>query len=135
MEPISTAIIAALVAGVGAGVKDTASKTIGDAYEGLKSLLRKRFGQGSRVVDAVEALEAQPDSAGRREVVREEVEASGAADDAELITVAMDLLEQIGNARGGEQHIQQAVGNYIAQADRGGTAQVHVRGDHPPETS
>lgn len=44
MDPISTVILAALVSGVAAGVTDVGKKTIVDAYEGLKAVIRTRFG-------------------------------------------------------------------------------------------
>ena len=54
MEPISL-IIAALVAGATAATKDTAGQAVKDAYEGLKTLIKRKFegdslGQG--LVDA-----------------------------------------------------------------------------------
>ncbi len=131
MEPVSAAIIAAIAAGVTTGVGETATKAVVDAYQALKGLLRGRFGEKSRVAGAIDALEAQPKSEGRRTVFLEEVEASGAVADDEIIAAARTLLERLEKAPAGEQHIQQATGNYIAQADRGGTAQVRV-GQPPP---
>ncbi|MEK8106598.1 hypothetical protein NKG94_17570 [Micromonospora sp. M12] len=49
-------ITAALAAGAGAGLKDTASAAVRDAYAGLKALLKQRF--GGREGEAVQALEA-----------------------------------------------------------------------------
>jgi hypothetical protein len=42
MEPISL-IIAALGAGAIAAAKDTASTAVKDAYQGLKTLIKKKF--------------------------------------------------------------------------------------------
>ena len=43
MEPISL-ILAALAAGAAAAAKDTAGTAVKDAYEGLKALIKKKFG-------------------------------------------------------------------------------------------
>jgi hypothetical protein len=44
MEPITTAIIAALTAGAASGLTEAAKKSISDAYSGLKTLIKKKFG-------------------------------------------------------------------------------------------
>ncbi|HEX6373075.1 MAG TPA: hypothetical protein VF006_29400 [Longimicrobium sp.] len=93
MDPISTAIVAA-VANLGA----TAVK---DAYAGLKSLLVRKFGADSRVGAAVEGVEAQPASEGRRAVLAEEVAAARAAQDEELVRAAAALAAAV-EAQGGE---------------------------------
>jgi hypothetical protein len=128
MEPVSAAILAAMAAGLTSGAKDAVSGAVADAYGALKSLLRRRFGEDSRVSAAVDELEAQPASKARQAVVQEEIGSSGAAQDAELVAAARSLLDEIAKLPGGEQHVQQATGNYIAQADRAGTASVHVSG-------
>jgi hypothetical protein len=42
MDP-GTMVVAALAAGAGAGVKDTATQAVKDAYAGLKAMLAERF--------------------------------------------------------------------------------------------
>jgi len=69
MEPVSTAVIAALTAGASAGLTETAKKTIADSYSGLKSLLQRKFGQHSDIAQAVSSVEAKPQSAGRQNIV------------------------------------------------------------------
>jgi hypothetical protein len=50
----TNAIVAAISAGAVAGASDTAKVAIADAYQGLKSLVKKKFGHDS---DAAEAIE------------------------------------------------------------------------------
>jgi hypothetical protein len=126
MDPVTAAILAAVAAGLAKGAGEVATKGVADAYKGLKSVLRRRFGGQSDIVKAVEDLEARPESKARQEVVREEVEAVRAPADAEVVAAAQRLLENIREMPGGETHVQQAIGNYIAQADRGGHAEVHI---------
>lgn len=122
MEPITTALIAALTA----GAAKAAEKAIVDGYEVLKTALQKKFGKESELSQAVEKLEQKPDSAGRQETLKEEVAAARAEQDPELHSLAQSLLEALKAQPGGETHIQQATGSYIAQADRGGSASVNV---------
>src|SRR5215469_11569836 len=126
MDPITAAIIAALTAGALSGLTDTSRKLIADAYTGLKSLLLKKFGGQSPVVQSVTNLEARPESPNRQGVVQEEVQAAKADQDPDLLQAAQSLLEEIKAQPGGEQHIQNAIGSYIAQADHGSTATVNV---------
>jgi hypothetical protein len=126
MDPITTAILAAIAAGVTEGLTKVGQKSIVDGYHRLKELLSSKFGHQSAVVKSVEDLEAKPDSKGRKETLQEEVVASKAEQDPELRHAAHDLLEQIKKQPGGEQHIQQAIGSFIAQADRSSSATVNV---------
>jgi hypothetical protein len=125
MDPITLAIIAAIAVGLAKGAGDVAQTAVGDAYRGLKQLLVRKFGHDSDVVKAVDAAEAKPDSEGRKTTLSEEVEASGARSDPEIITAAERLIEQLGGtAAGGD--LQVAIGSYIAQAAARGHAQVNV---------
>jgi hypothetical protein len=131
MEPVTTAILAAAAGGAAAGLKDTAKTAIGDAYAALKALLKRKFGSESKVVEAVEKLESDPESAGWKETVSKEAAKAGANQDQDLIAaagVALAKLKELPAEQ--QQHIQTAIGNYIAQADRGGTATVTVNRKH-----
>lgn len=126
MDPITAAIIAALSAGAISGLTDTGKKVITDAYDALKALLVKKFGSQSEVVQSVTHLEAKPESPSRQGTLKEEVAAAHADQDPDLLRAADLLLKQIQAQSGGEQHIQKAIGSYIAQADRQSTATVNV---------
>ncbi len=126
MEPITTVILSALAAGAAAGVGEVGKKLVVDGYEALKAALRAKFGADSDLADAVAGLEKHPDSDGRKQTLHEEIVAAKAQDDPELVELARALLDRIESQPGGAQHIQNAVGSYIAQADRGGTATVTV---------
>ena len=65
MDPITTAIVAALSAGAISGITDTAKTAVNDGYNKLKSLLTKKHGAGSEVVQAINKLETKPESQGR----------------------------------------------------------------------
>lgn len=126
MDPVTTAIIAALSAGVTTSTSEVGKKVIVDAYEALKTVIKQKFGIESDVVKAMEGVEAKPESAGRRETLKEEISAAKADQDPEILGVAKKLIEQISAQPNGGQHIQSAIGSYIAQGDRGSTVSVNV---------
>jgi hypothetical protein len=109
MDPVSTTILAALVAGVAAGVTDVGKKVINDAYEGLKSVIKKKFGADSELANAVANLEGKPDSKGRLATLEEEVAAEQADQDADVINAVNALKEKL--AQHGNERIQFMVGS------------------------
>jgi uncharacterized membrane protein YfbV (UPF0208 family) len=69
MDPISTAIIAAVTA----GVKDIGKKAIVDSYNGLKNWIVKKCGNNAKVTQALAEVEETPDSKARQMVLEEEM--------------------------------------------------------------
>jgi hypothetical protein len=132
MEPITfTAIVAALgIIAEGAG-RAVGQNLATDAYEKLKATLKRKFGDDSEVVKAVDTIEDHPKSDWRQGMLKEKLEHAGADQDPEVRQAAQELLDRIKTQPGGEQHVQSAIGSYIAQADRGSTATVNV--DRPAE--
>lgn len=126
MDPITTAILAALSAGAVSGLTEASKTAITDAYRTLKALLTKKFGGESDVLHAVGQVEAKPDSAGRKATLQEEVAAVKADQDQEVLHAAQALLQLLQASPEGAQHIQTATGSYIAQADRGSSASVNI---------
>lgn len=126
MDPLSAAIIAAITAGLVKGTGEVRQKVLVDGYERLKSLLKRRFGDRSEVVQAVQGFEARPESVARQDLVVEEVQRSGANKDEELLTTARNLLAHIQEDSERRSTVQQAIGSYIAQADRQSHAEVNV---------
>lgn len=126
MDLISTAIVAAIAVGVTSGITDLEKKAIVDAYEALKTLLKTKFGEGSKVVNAVKELEDTPDSKGRKETLQEEMTKVHADQDPDIWQAAQAMLSQISTQPGGAQQIQEAIGSYIAQANQNSTASVNL---------
>jgi hypothetical protein len=118
---VANAIVAALSAGAVAGATDTAKSAIADAYEGLKSLVKKKFGHDSDAAEAIDKLEAKPDSGARKEVLAEELKAVSSASDPELVSAAQALLALIKALPQGEKYIQSAQGTGIVQVMGGGS--------------
>lgn len=122
VDPIATAIIAGIVA-VTAKVGE---QLVVDAYKNIKELLKKKFGARSKVVKAVRELETNPESAARRDVVKEEITAVKADQDQELLQAAHALLKVIKTQPGGQQIVLTIVGNNnIAVAGDGNVINVN----------
>jgi hypothetical protein len=125
VDPVTLALIAAIAAGAAKGVSQVVESAVTDGYRGLKQLLARKFGHDSDVVKAIESAEEKPESEGRKNVLREEIAASGAEADPEILAAARQLLAQL-SGPAGDVNVQQAHGSYIAQAGAGGHAEVHV---------
>lgn len=126
MDPITTAIIAAIAAGVIKSSGSVGEKVITDAYEALKAIIKNKFGADSKVVKAVKDLEEEPNSEGYKTVLGEQVSKANANQDPEVCAVAQDLLDKLEAHPDGAQAVQQATGSYIAQAMHGSQASVNI---------
>ena len=121
MEPITTALVAAL--------GKLAEPAVKDAYDALKRLLAKKLGVGHPAVEAVDQLEKKPESNGRREILGEELASSSAATDQEILSSVQALLEQVKKPGGVTHTVQQSV-----TGDRNifsGTGDIHIGGKPP----
>lgn len=116
MDPVTTAIVAALSAGAASGITESGKKAIVDAYEALKNKLKKKFGEESKVVEAVRQLEEEPKSEGRKLVLAEGVSATQAGKDPEISQAAEDLLNRVRTLPGGGQYIAVAIGDHSVAA-------------------
>jgi hypothetical protein len=94
--------LAAVSAGAVAGAADTAKSAIADAYEGLKSLIKKKFGHDSDVVEVIDMLEAKPHSDARKILLVEELKAVNSTSAREVVAAAQSLLGLSGPSRKGE---------------------------------
>jgi hypothetical protein len=88
-------IVAALAAGAGAGVTDTVSGAIKDAYAGFKGLLARRLGGADpaghdQVRQALDGQETEPGVWQAR--LGDDLTASGADGDEEILAAARQLL-------------------------------------------
>lgn len=84
-------VVNALSAGVGAGVKDTASAAVRDAYAALRDLARRRLA-GSRAGE-VALAEHESDPVTWEVPLRKQLAAAGADSDADLLAAATALMQ------------------------------------------
>jgi hypothetical protein len=90
MEPVTTSILTALVAGAVAGLKPTVSQVVKDGYQGLKALIKRKYSTVS-----IDQLEADPASKARRAVVEEDLQKTEAEKDPEVLQQVKALLDAI----------------------------------------
>lgn len=120
MEPITTAIVAAVTA----GITDIGKKAFGDTYQGLNDLIKSKSGQDNKVSKAIAELEDNPESKGRQTILAESIVQEKADRNLELIHLARQLVRALEETEQGRQ----AVAKY--QIDARG-AQIGVTGDKP----
>ncbi|WP_052073966.1 hypothetical protein [Rhodococcoides fascians] len=121
MDPAAmAAAIAAAYAvkdGLVAGVTETAKQAVGDAYKGLKAILRERYTS----VD-IDVVEAGPQVPARQAVLAGELDHAGAGADVELTDAVQVLLTAI------TQHTPAAAQVVGVQLRRLEAGRVEVRG-------
>ena len=108
MDPLTTAILTAVAA-------KTAEQAVVESYKALKNLLKQKYGTKSKIVEAVVALESNPDSGARKDVVQEEIVATKADKDTELLKAAQTLLDSLNVKQDIGDRNQTAVGNQNIQ--------------------
>ena len=96
MEPITTAIIAA----VGAGLANVAETAIVDAYNGVKSAIVKRFGADSKLEKAIKNVEDDPESAGYKMNLDDQIAKTGADKDPDVLKAIKQLLDALEKSEG-----------------------------------
>lgn len=93
MDAITTAIVTMLTTHPADSTGD--QKPVLEAYETLKLALRRKYGSGSDVLEALEMLEKQPASTGRQTVLKEELAVGKAEQDPALRILAQNLLDRL----------------------------------------
>ena len=91
MDPITAAILAVLPA----LASDMVKSTVKDAYEGLKAVIRRKWGDAAPISKAIAALEQDPGSKAQSAVLEEKVGAVKATEDAEVVQALRQLVEQM----------------------------------------
>jgi hypothetical protein len=134
MDPITTTIVALLPA----LASDMVKSSVKDAYEGLKAVIRRKWGDAAPVAKAIAALEDDPKSKAQVAVLEEKVEAVQASEDAEVRQALQILVERMREEKiGGEPvaRIQVAVSGGVAHGVIG-AENVHIGSlsfGHPPQ--
>ncbi len=93
IDPVSAAIIAAAVAGATGGLTDISKTALVETYSALKAAIQKRFGQQHTLIKAIEAVEANPLSAGQQTVLVEEVKDTKVDQDPKLTALAEQICQ------------------------------------------
>lgn len=124
MEPISL-IVTALVAGAVAAAKDTAEKGVKDTYQGLKTLIKRKFANDAL---AQAMVEAKPEDIKKDEgLLKDKIVEAGVDKDNEITKLAQDLLDKLQEQPGGQQIITQNISN-VKYAATSGTGNASISG-------
>jgi hypothetical protein len=91
MDPITTTILAALPS----LASDMVKSGIKDAYEGLKAVIRRKWGAASSITKAITVLEEDPKSKAQAAVLQEKVASIKATDDAEVVQALHQLVQEM----------------------------------------
>lgn len=91
MDPITAAVIAVLPA----LAADTVKTGIKDAYDGLREVIKRRWGDSAPISKAISAVEKHPTSEAHALILEEKVAAANAAEDREVLKALQKLLDQM----------------------------------------
>jgi disulfide oxidoreductase YuzD len=94
MDPITTSIIATLPA----LASDMVQSSVKDAYELLKEVIRRRWGDASPVAKAVDALETDPSSNAHVGALEEKIDATRATEDPDVMKALAKLAASLKKA-------------------------------------
>ena len=119
MDPISTAIVAA----VSSGMTAVGKEGILDAYKGIKNAIKSRFGKDNNISKTITDLEADPKSKGRQLLLAEHIATAEANQDPDILKVAQKLTEALQSIETGRK----AIAKFQIDARN---VQVGVNGDH-----
>jgi hypothetical protein len=95
MDPVAL-IVTALAAGVAAGVTDTASSAVKDAYDGLRALVKKQLSGRSDAELVLARYEQAPEI--WRASLAAELDEVAAALDADLVAAAAEVMRLLDGA-------------------------------------
>jgi hypothetical protein len=89
MDPITTTILAAL----GVMGSEVIKSGVKDAYDNLKAVIRRKWGETASISKAITAIEEDPQSKAQAAVLEEKVAAVKATADAEVAQALHTLVE------------------------------------------
>jgi hypothetical protein len=123
MDPITTAILAVLPA----LASDMVKSGVKDAYEGLKAVIRRKWGDAAPISKAIAAIEEDPDSKAQAAVLEEKVAAVKATEDAEVAQALHQLVEQIKSHNVGDEAVARIQFNMTGGVVQGVAGAENVR--------
>lgn len=129
MDPITSAIIAALAVGATAGLTDTAKKLIADLYNSLKEKIQQKCGKDSKAIKAINDLENEPDFIPYQAGLKQRINELKIDKDPELVSLSTKLLSIVQQTQNNTslKTTQNIYGNGNAVAGSGGTANINIQ--------
>ena len=109
MDPVTTAIMAAIAGGVASGGSKSVEKPVTDACEGLNDILKRKLGSDSDVLVALQRVAAQPEREGHRVTLCEEIQEAPVDEGLEILRTAELLRDMIQEQPDRRKLVQQLV--------------------------
>jgi hypothetical protein len=101
MDIVTPAVIAALTT--------LGQSVVKDAYDKLKNVITSKFKANDALIESIQLLEEKPQSEGRQKMLQEEIQASEAYLDTDVVQAAKALTEQLSMQTNVQQNVQQKV--------------------------
>lgn len=119
MDP-ATLIVAALVAGLTAGLTDVAKAAVTDTYTLFRDRLNNKVTVRQEAQEALRGVERRPDSKGWQEDLQRELSALEVGKDGELVRLAQAVLNELDppGVRAGKYHVTITGSRNIVVGDR-----------------
>ena len=124
MDPITTTILAAL----GVMGSEVIKSGVKDAYDNLKAVIRRKWGETAPISKAITAIEEDPQSKAQAGVLEEKVAAVKATADAEVAQALHKLVEQLKTEGTGAETVAKIQFNMSGGVVQGvaGAENVHI---------
>ena len=98
-----------IIPAIAGALGNLGSAAVLGAYQAVKTLVQRKFGADHKMTKAIEELEQEPDSDGRKLVLQEAAKKAGADKDEEIIKAAQALLDAVKAQPGGAEAVQNIV--------------------------
>jgi hypothetical protein len=108
MDPV-TIILSALTVGATAALQETAGVAIKDAYQGLTSLIKKKFNKDLKATAALDGHSEDPTT--WQKPLEKSIRETGADNDKEILAAAQKLLELIKSQKSSPKYDVDIKGN------------------------
>jgi hypothetical protein len=105
MDPITTAIVAAISAGVTSSMTAVGKEAILDAYKGIKSAIKSKFGKDNNISKTITDLEADPKSKGYQLLLAEHIATAKANQVPDILKITQKLTEALQSTETGRKAI------------------------------
>lgn len=128
MDPVSL-IVAALAAGASTALKDTAGEAVKDAYNGLKSLLKRKLGDTPAAQEAIDKHAEEPEV--WEKPLESELGKSGVAEDEEIVAAAQEVMKLADpeGAQAGKYNVTVSGGKGVVVGDHAKVEMTFENGD------
>jgi hypothetical protein len=103
VEPVTTLLLQALPALGGAAAGEMAKKAAADLWEGVKGVLKRRFGADATAVQLVDELRTSPANSSARLDAAERLSALNLGRDPEILGVVQSLVQALADAKAGDR--------------------------------